>query len=182
MTSGVNEKASGMDVQAPIAVRMSFLFLDENLCRPCGGTGQALDEAARIVAAPLAAIGATLEIDRIHVSTLESAIAHRLTTSPTLRINGADIDPDPKEGACGDCGEIAGGRTTVHCRVWRWRGADHVAAPVGLIVEAILAAATRPAETAAVCDAPARSEAEYAPPENLVGFFQARDAGERLCC
>lgn len=174
-----SEAKLSQDAQAE-ALTLEFLFLDESLCQPCGGTGRALDEAVEIVAAPLAALGVALDVTRIHVARREDAIAHRLALSPTIRINGVDIDPDQSEGACGSCGDLAGGQTTVTCRTWRWRGALFSAAPTGKIVEAILSAATP--HCAVGCCADPAPQGPYAMPDNLERFFAARQAGDRLCC
>lgn len=163
-------------------LKLEFLFLDETICKPCGGTGKALDEAVGIVAGPLAALGKTLEVERVHIATRQDAITHRLAMSPTIRINGVDIDPDQTQGACGSCGEIAGGRTTVDCRTWRWKGEVHSAAPTGKIVEAILRSATSVGENpTACCTRPGEAD-DYSLSENLEGFFVARDKGEAGCC
>lgn len=163
-------------------LRLDFLFLDETVCKPCGATGTALDEAAALVAGPLAAMGLALDIRRIHVATRDDAVAHRLITSPTIRINGDDIDPAQAQGACGSCGALAGGTTTVDCRTWTWRGDVYPSAPTGMIVDAILTAAVVGRRAASACCAPTRVEPEYTLPENLDGFFQARERGEPRCC
>ncbi|MEL6478595.1 MAG: DUF2703 domain-containing protein [Pseudomonadota bacterium] len=156
---------------------LEFLFLDQTICKPCSGTGRALDEAAEIVAAPLAALGTSLEIVRTHVATRSDAIAHRLEISPTLRIDGEDIDPARSEGVCGTCGDLAGGATTVTCRTWHWRGTEYPAAPTGLIVEAILKAAV-----AGTSPSAPEAEGTYTLPGNLDAFFDARREGRPACC
>ncbi|MEM6677289.1 MAG: DUF2703 domain-containing protein [Pseudomonadota bacterium] len=164
------------------AIRLEFLFLDETLCKPCRGTDEALDEAIRIVAAPLDALGLRLEVARILIATEEEAVTNRLLSSPTIRIDGVDIDPTVTEGPCESCGDLAGGQTTVTCRRWYWKGAAYAAAPTGKIVEAILAAATSPGAQAPGCCETAPLEAAYALPQNLQGFFAARRAGAPVCC
>ena len=163
-------------------LKLDFLYLDESVCKPCRGTGQALDEAVEIVAAPLAALGVTLEVERIHVATREDAIAHELSSSPTIRIDGVDIDRDTTQGACGDCSDLAGGQTTVNCRSWHWHGEDYSSAPTGKIVEAILSAATAQGRDASGCCADAGVPGNFVLPENLERFFRARDNNEKLCC
>ena len=83
-------------------------------------------------------------------------------------------------GECASCGEIAGEQTTVTCRTWHWKGEVYSSAPVGKIVESILNAATAGTrETSACCSDTGDA---YALPENLDGFFRARDDGEARCC
>ncbi len=165
----------------PTVLNLEFLFLDETVCKPCSSTGGALDAAVAIVAEPLAAIGKTMEVRRVHVANRLEAVAHKLVTSPTIRINGIDIDPAVTQGECGSCGDIAGGTTTVNCRTWQWRGETHSSAPTGKIVEAILIEATR-IERSAGCCAESDVGAAYTLPQNLEQFFQAREAGETRCC
>ncbi len=159
----------------PEVLSLEFLFLDEDICKPCGGTGKALDEAVEIVAAPLQALGIALEVERIHVATREDAIAHKLITSPTIRINGQDIDLMTTQEECSTCSEIAGGKTTVDCRTWHWKGNVYSSAPTGKIVEAILSAAIPGcnADTEDLHDS-------YELPENLNRFFRAR-SGDGAC-
>ncbi len=178
--SGSSARDTRADKQTTL--KLDFLFLDESICKPCGGTGQALDEAVEIVAAPLAALGARLEVRRIHVATREDALAYQLETSPTIRINGVDIDPDQTQGECGSCGDIAGGETTVNCRTWHWKGQVYSAAPTGKIVEAILSAATAQSQDVSSCCADTYGRSTYTLPDNLESFFRARDKGEQRCC
>ncbi|MEM7746773.1 MAG: DUF2703 domain-containing protein [Pseudomonadota bacterium] len=169
----------------PTVLKLDFLFLDETVCKPCGSTGRALDEAVAIVAEPLAAMGKALEVQRVHVANRQDAIAHELVASPTIRLNGIDIDPAVTQGECGSCGDIAGGKTTVNCRTWQWRGETQSAAPTGMIVQAILAKAIKTAQASPCCvetEAEKEARGRYTLPQNLDRFFQARDAGEKRCC
>ena len=169
-------------VNKPSAIELEFLFLDESICKPCGGTRQALAEAVEVVAAPLAALGVALEIKKIHVASREDAIMHQLVTSPTIRINGVDIDPDQTQSECGSCGEIAGGQTTVNCRTWHWKGEVYSSAPSEKIVEAILKTATPCDQSLSGCCEETGKQAAYSLPNNLDGFFLARDNDEQICC
>ena len=177
---GAEAKAKDRDAGAG-RLKVQLLFLDENVCKPCGGTSQALDEAVELVSAGLEAMGTRLEVERIHIATREDAIDHRLITSPTIRINGVDIDPDRTQDECETCGDIAGGDTKVDCRTWHWRGEVHSSAPVGKIVEAILAAAVS-GKSEPGSDCGCGVGADHSLPENLERFFQARqDAGRSGC-
>lgn len=164
----------------PIVVE--FLFLDENVCQPCSGTAHALDEAVAITSAALAAMGVDLKVERIHVKDKDDAIAHEFLTSPTIRISGDDIDPARTEEECGTCGDLAGGRTTVNCRNWYWRGEVYQTAPVGKIVEAIMDAAVQANNGSNECCSGQNAEEPYVIPENLDAFFVARQSNVKLCC
>ena len=161
---------------------VQFLFLDENVCQPCSGTADALDEAVQITAASLAAMGVDLKVEKSHVIGKEEAIAQKLLTSPTIRINGTDIDPNLTEGECGTCGDLAGGTTTVNCRTWEWRGEVYQNAPIGKIVEAIMDAAVSANKTQSSCCSGETVEDDYVIPENLEAFFVARQNNEKSCC
>lgn len=149
---------------------IEFLFLDRETCGRCGGTEAALDQAVTAVTPALTALGLRAEVTRTHVTSLEQAERMGFLTSPTIRIGGTDIQPSMPESACGDCTELATGAGTVNCRHWTWKGESHMAAPVGLLVEAILTAAvaapSAPSEPLAV-------DAAQAGPmtANLARFF-----------
>lgn len=163
-------------------IELEFLFLDETICKPCGRTGEALDEAIAIMEPSLAAMGVSLAVTRTHVASREDAIARELVISPTIRIDGEDIDRSHTEHACGTCGDIAGGATTVTCRAWQWKGETHASAPTGKIVEAIMAAAVKGTTHGAECCSPSSTRNEFVLPENLESFFRARLNGEQRCC
>ena len=163
-------------------LQVQFLFLDEDVCQPCSGTAQALDEAVQITSAPLAAMGVELKVTKTHVVDKEQAIAQKLLTSPTIRINGNDIDPAITEGECGTCGDLAGGKTTINCRTWEWRGEVYQNAPVGKIVEAIMDAAVSATKIQTACCSGEVVQDDYIIPENLEAFFVARYNNDKSCC
>lgn len=163
----------------PPSLNVEFLFLDDKVCQPCSGTAQALDKAIEIAAAPLAAMGVDVQVEKIHVVDLATAETHKFLTSPTIRINGNDIDPARTEEECGTCGDLTGGETAVNCRNWHWRGQVHQTAPTGKLVEAIMDMATR---SKADCCTDISGEKAYTVPENLRAFFVARESGDKHCC
>ena len=118
-------------------VSVDFLFLDQSSCRRCSGTEASIDAALAAIGPVLEPTGARVELRRIHVRSVAQARATGLISSPTIRVNGRDIAPELRESECGagacNCGPSAS------CRVWHYRGHDHDAAPVGLIVDAVLA-------------------------------------------
>lgn len=163
-------------------LRIDFLFLDETVCNPCSGTGRALDEAIALTVAPLNAMGLELVLKRIHVRDEAMARDFQLLVSPTIRVNGNDIDPARTVEACGTCGEIAGGQTTVTCRNWHWRGEVYKAAPAGRIVEAILQAGVSITSGDSSCCPNKDLDDAYALPKNLKGFFANRQGQGNTCC
>ena len=57
MTCCMNSISPDTNQLEPTVLKLDFLFLDETVCKPCGSTGRALDEAVAIVAEPLSAMG-----------------------------------------------------------------------------------------------------------------------------
>jgi hypothetical protein len=117
---------------------IEVLFGDLATCKPCLGTLVNAEIALGALADVLGATGRPLEVRRIHVQSAEHARELGFVTSPTIRVNGRDIDAHPPFGGCGcgegDCGCASG----MSCRSWRHRGVQYDEAPVGLIVDAVL--------------------------------------------
>ena len=158
----------GSDVRRTVAV--DFLYLDLSTCRRCGGTDANLDRALDVLEGVLRTTGTRVELRRVHVRSLEQARELQFVTSPTIRVDGRDISPEALETECGADG--CGCGPGASCRLWRYAGADHTAAPVGLIVDAVLSALyAGPATT----DAPM----SYEVPDNLIRVFAGGRSG---CC
>jgi uncharacterized protein DUF2703 len=117
-------------------VTIDHLFLGLNGCARCQGTDANLDTALDIVEQVVRATGTEVELRRIQVLSVQQARELRFEVSPTIRVNGRDIALDRRESSCGPDGCGCGGDAS--CRVWTYRGSEYTAAPVGLIVDAIL--------------------------------------------
>jgi hypothetical protein len=167
--STMNPAPSPPDVRRTVAIE--FLFLDLSRCGRCQGTGASIETALTAVDGVLQATGTEVELRRIHVRSVEQARELRFVSSPTIRVNGRDIAPEPLESECGadSCGCGAG----ASCRVWRYGGREYTEAPAGLIVDAILSELY--AGTARE-DSPA---AAYELPDNLARVFATSGGG---CC
>lgn len=165
-----------------MTVKIDFLFLDESVCKPCGGTSEALSTAFDLLKGPLDSIGINMELRKIHVTSEEVAVSEEFLTSPTIRVNGKDIDPAQTEDDCPTCGDLAGGKTPVTCRNWHWHDKVYDVAPVGKIVEEIMKAAVSMGEKPENCCSETEQEKSYTLPENLKGFFAAKERNETLCC
>jgi len=145
---------------------IELLYIDLTTCDRCLGTEASLDEAIAMVTPLLASAGWLLEVKKILVETEEQARALRFVTSPTIRIDGQDIQLAFTESDCACCGEITGG--TVDCRVWQWQGKEYTSPPAALIVDAIFRY---------VYGGQGRTTAISEPqevPENLKQFFAAK--------
>jgi hypothetical protein len=137
-----------------------------------------LEEALGAAQDALAALNVAVELRKLHVASSEIAKEVGLVASPTIRIDGRDIQPEVLQSPCTDCGELCGcDGGCVNCRKWRWRGREYAAAPAGLIVEALMAAAIASAPTAASMEARASDL-----PENLERFFNGREEQKNSCC
>ena len=141
---------------------IDFLYLDLDICDRCCGTDDVLDAAIAGAAQVLDAAGVSVTVNKVLVDTREKAVQYRLMSSPTIRIDGHDIDMDVKETPCTACGDICG--DDVDCRTWTYMGKEYTVPPKALIVEAILKAVYG-------SPAPAAPDAPYTMPDNLVRFF-----------
>ena len=146
-------------------VRIEFLYLDLNTCDRCQGTEAALDTAVADVTPALASAGYRVDVQKILIDTKDMALQYRFLSSPTIRVNGRDIDAKVKETQCECCGDICG--EDVDCRVWEYEGREYTAPPKELIAAGIL--------RAAFTDAPT-DEAPYTLPDNLERFFSGKNA------
>ncbi|MDD4601656.1 hypothetical protein SDC9_11420 [bioreactor metagenome] len=145
---------------------IEFMYIDLVTCDRCIGTEASLDEAIRQVSGILTSAGYKFEVFKTLVSTEEQATRLGFVSSPTIRINGRDIELDFKESLCGCCGEIAG--EDIDCRVWLWQGKEYTTPPSAMLVDSILrhvyggqGVSTAVVETKAV-------------PDNLKRFFNSK--------
>lgn len=164
MTSNVLATPPHTDDEAD-TISIDFLFLDLSTCTRCVGTGQSLEAALGAVRQVVEMTGAKIEVRKTQVETAEQARRLRFVASPTIRVNGRDIALELKESSCGSEACADGCGDHIDCRVWTYRGKDSTQAPVGLIVDAILAAIYSGRTPAA------HGGSAYELPENLQRFF-----------
>lgn len=117
-------------------IRIDFLYLDLSVCTRCQGTDSSLDEALAEVSKVLEATGVEVVVNKINVTNEELAIKHKFVSSPTIRVNGKDIQMEVKESLCESCGDLCGDE--VDCRVWVYQGKEYNVPPKAMIIEAIL--------------------------------------------
>lgn len=161
------------------AVTIDLLYLDLSQCGRCNGARAALDQAVAATGPALDAMGLKLVTNAIHVTSLAQAQAEDFIASPTIRINGRDIQPEAYQSSCAECGDLCECAGDIDCRVWTWQGETHLSPPVPLIVQAILAAASTPVDgQKAGVDAAVVAESHH----NLARFFSGRSAGAEACC
>ena len=150
----------------PKPVIIEYLYLDLDTCDRCQDTLSALDEAIEALSGVLNAAGLYIEVNKILIDTKQKAIEHKLECSPTVRVNGVDIDGDKEETSCACCSDICG--DDVDCRVWNYEGKQYSAAPKELLMSAIL--------KAIYGETPPSGNKKYVMPDNLEKFFSAKEA------
>lgn len=121
-------------------VTIDFLYLDTESCERCVGTEQALKTALTRVEPILEPLDVGVVVRDIHVDTLAAAKATQLAVSPTIRINGRDVQPDYREDSCESCGVLREGADDVDCRRWHYRGDEHATPPVDLLIAELVRA------------------------------------------
>jgi len=155
--------------RSPRKLQIDFLFLDLTTCTRCRGTDRSLSEALTVVADVLQAAGIEAEVHKVHVASEELARAWHFVSSPTIRVNGADIALELRESSCGSEACTDGCGDDIDCRVWVHNGQDYTEPPPEMIVDAILrrvyGAPVEPAKP------PTR---RYEMPENLGRFFAGK--------
>ncbi len=156
--------AAPTDASEARSLEVEFLYLDLSTCGRCRGTDKALDEAVAEVSPILETTGVVLHLKKTHVGSEQQARDLAFVISPTIRINGRDIQPEIEESLCGDCGDLCG--DSCDCRVWRYRGATYTAPPKALIVEAILRVLYGGGDAASIAP-----EQRDEVPDNLKRFF-----------
>lgn len=148
-------------------ITIDFLYLDLSVCTRCQGTDNSLDEALSEIAKVLEATGYEVIVNKVEINSEELAIAYKFVSSPTIRVNGYDIQMDVKESLCESCGDLCGDE--VDCRVWVYDGNEYNVPPKAMIVEAILKAVYGGYKGVPVL------EQEYTVPENLRRFYVAME-------
>jgi hypothetical protein len=148
-------------------ITIDFLYLDLSVCTRCQGTDTVLDEALAEVSNVLQATGAEVVLNKINVISEELAVAYKFISSPTIRVNGHDIQMEVRESLCESCGDLCGDE--VDCRVWVYQGKEYTVPPKGMIIEAILKEVYGGSQGRNVI------EQEYVIPENLKRFYSAME-------
>jgi len=113
-------------------------------------------------------------VQKLHVQSEEQARELGFISSPTIRLNGKDIQLEVKESLCESCGEIAG--ENIDCRVWIWQGQEYTAPPKGMIIEAILQEVYGGAK-----EQPQAPPTTRDVPDNLKRFFAAKQKANQCC-
>jgi hypothetical protein len=145
-------------------IEIDFLYLDLSVCTRCQGTDNSLDEAITEASKVLEATDVDVVLNKINVTSEKQAEILQFESSPTIRVNGRDIQLEIRESLCESCGDLCGDE--VDCRVWVYHGKEYPAPPKAMIIEAILREVYgRPNEKQEV------DKKVYRLPDNLRKFF-----------
>lgn len=117
---------------------IDLLYLDVNVCDRCQGAQGALEEAIALLAPVFEATGVEIVLNKIHVTSEEQAVKLGFVVSPTIRVNGQDIQVNFRESQCESCGTLCDCEGGVSCREWEAQGQWYTAPPKGLLIEGIL--------------------------------------------
>ena len=147
-------------------IEIEFLYLDRDVCAPCRGTENNIEEALAEVSGVLRATGAEVSLKKTLVQSFEQAISLGFFSSPTVRVGGRDLQFQVQESHCATCSLLSG--TSTDCRVWTYQGREFQAAPKALIIEAVLG------EVFGAKAGPAKVVAPQGALENLRRFFEAK--------
>jgi len=148
-------------------VVIDFLYLDLSVCTRCQGAESSLDDALMEVAKVLETTGTEVKVNKININTKQLAEEYKFLSSPTIRVNGRDIQMEFKESLCESCGDLCG--DVVDCRVWFYQGQEYTVPPAAMVIEGIL----RSVYGANLdVDLP---EQEYIMPENLKHFYEVME-------
>lgn len=142
---------------------IDFLFLDLSQCTRCQGTDDTLENALKEVAGLLEDKGYRVVVNKVQIDTMELARQYKFISSPTIRVNGRDIQLDIVESNCESCGDLCG--DSVDCRVWVYEGKEYDIPPNELIIESIMGAVDN--NDSKISNIPE----SYEVPENLIKFF-----------
>jgi len=159
---------------------VDLMVIDLETCERCVPTGESLTKAVDLLKPVAEALGVELRYQEIVVRTPEEAMAKALSSSPTIRFNGRDIDQDIRESLCESCGDLTDNNTPVQCREWHYRGRIFSSAPLPLLIERITSAILNIDEIPPVVPAPLEEL-----PENLQRYFDNKKkakAAPPCCC
>lgn len=169
--SGIGETTAF--AQSPRDVTVEYLYLDLETCERCIDTKDVLDEVIHEISPVLEMTGIRLTYVSVNIATRKLAEEYHFRTSPTILVNGRDIEDKIAENHCSACGAICDGDTD--CRTWEFEGKHYDVLPksvlTGKILEMIFNThASAETDTAGCCP----DSDEYVLPANLVKFFEGK--------
>lgn len=132
-------------------LEIDFLYVDLSECERCQSSDGILDEVLRELREQIHGKGVdSITVNKTKITSDEQAEKHGLIRSPTLRIDGKDIeeivneDYEIKDNYCPSCQEVTGPECDEvtgggnDCRVFEYRGETYETIPKEMIREAII--------------------------------------------
>lgn len=169
---------SGGVQEARKILNVDLVVIDLSTCERCVPTGDQLRAAVKLLTPVAETLGIDLRHQETVVQTPAEAKEIALLSSPTIRLNGRDIAQDIRESLCESCGDLTDNNTSVDCREWHFRGKVYSAAPIALLVEALMEAMLKIDELPPVTPSALKDL-----PENLKRYFDnKKQAGTSSCC
>lgn len=146
---------------------VEFLYLDLTTCGRCRATDSSLKEALSTLSGVFDMLGFAVHVDEVEIASRDLAVRYRFVSSPTIRVNGVDIEQAVKESDCADCGSLSGCSTD--CRVFTYDGNDYEQPPAAMIVDGILRV---------LFGGRTPDETPYVLPDNLDRFFSGAETSQ----
>ena len=143
---------------------IDFLYVDLSECERCQSSDETLDKALRELREQIHNNNiSTITVNKTKITSDEQARKHEMIRSPTLRINGRDIEEivngeyEIKDSYCPscedvtgpECYEVTGGGND--CRVFEYEGKEYETIPKEMIKEAIRKEVGIKEETSSSC-------------------------------
>lgn len=122
-------------------LNIDFLYLDLSCCERCRSTDEELDEVLMELRQELRVID-HLTVNKIRISNEEDEKKLGLKRSPTIRLNGMDIEEivtgkiEISDNYCGSCSDVCGEET--NCRTFEYDGETSENIPREMLREGIL--------------------------------------------
>ena len=122
-------------------LNIDFLYLDLSCCERCQSTDETLDEVLMELRQELIVID-HLTVNKIRISTKEDENKYGLKRSPTIRLNGRDLEEIVSgklvmsDNYCGSCSDVCGEET--NCRTFEYDGETSENIPKEMLREGIL--------------------------------------------
>ncbi len=142
--AGIGTATRAVDAADNRAVlEIDYLYLDLAQCTRCQRTREVLHRAVEACRPALDALGLSAVVRETHVTSREMAQAHAFRVSPTILIDGRDVQPEASHDLCAECGDLCQCADGVECRVWVWNGERQLWPHAAFLIDAIVTAATR---------------------------------------
>jgi uncharacterized Fe-S cluster protein YjdI len=162
----------GCGTSADKTITIDYLYLDLSSCDRCIGTDQVLDEVVSALTPALQLAGYQVKYQKIEMTTAEIAKRHHFLSSPTIRVNGRDIETEVAENHCGCCSAISD--SDVDCRMFVYEGDTYDVPPAAMLASGILHAVFGSQSSM-------QSSESYQLPANLKSFYSGKSRKECTC-